>query len=115
MKINDLFIGISLFFIAHLLTFYQLNGQFINKWFQRNEFIVMGFGAILSIFYVWGTKYTVSGFNGLLWPARFIGFGIGMVIYALMVSYHFNEGLTTKTIVSLLLCLALITIQVIWK
>jgi hypothetical protein len=57
----------------------------------------------------------VLGTNGLLWPARFIGFGIGMVIYAVMVSYHFNEGITNKTIVSLLLCVALICIQVLWK
>ena len=75
----------------------------------------MACGAVLSIFYVYGTKYTVLGTNGLLWPARFIGFGIGMVIYAVMVSYHFNEGITNKTIVSLLLCVVLICIQVLWK
>lgn len=115
MKLNDLFIGVILFFIAHLLTFYQLNGQFINKWFRNNEYLVMGFGAFLSIFYIYGTKYTVSGTNGLLWPARFIGFGIGMVIYAVMVSHHFDEGITNKTIVSLILCVGLICIQVLWK
>jgi hypothetical protein len=115
MKINQLLVGIGLFFVAHLLTFYQLNGQFINKWFQKNEYFVMAFGAVLSFFYVWGTKYTVLGFNGLLWPARFVGFGIGMVIYAIMVSYHFNEGINTKTVVSLILCLILISIQILWK
>tara|TARA_B110000503_G_C7101787_1_gene394112 strand:- start:80 stop:427 length:348 start_codon:yes stop_codon:yes gene_type:complete len=115
MKLNSLITGVTLFFIAHLLTFYQLNGQFINKWFRNNEYFVMACGAVLSIFYVYGTKYTVLGTNGLLWPARFIGFGIGMVIYAVMVSYHFNEGITNKTIVSLLLCVVLICIQVLWK
>ena len=66
-------------------------------------------------FYIWGTKYTVSGTGGLLWPARFVGFGIGMVIYAIMVNYHFSEGMTAKTWVSLGLSLILILIQVLWK
>ena len=53
--------------------------------------------------------------GGLLWPARFIGFGVGMVIYAIMVNYHFSEGINNKTWVSLGLSLILICIQVLWK
>ena len=84
-------------------------------WFRKNEIIVAAFGFILSFFYIWGTKYAVSGFNGLLWPARFIGFGVGMIIYAIGVSYFFNEGITTKTAISLVIALLLIAIQVLWK
>ena len=57
----------------------------------------------------------VNGTDGLLWPARFIGFGIGIVVYALMVSWLFGEGFTTKTIVSIAISLVLISIQVLWK
>lgn len=53
--------------------------------------------------------------DGLLWPTRFIGFGIGMVIYAIGVSYFFNEGITTKTFVSLIVSVLLILIQIMWK
>ena len=59
--------------------------------------------------------YTVEGMDGLLWPARFIGFGVGMMIYAVMVNYHFNETINAKTAVSLVLSLLLIVIQVFWK
>jgi len=116
-KISDLAIGVFTFFIAHLLTFYQLNGQFLKTtdWFRKNELIVAAAGIILSFFYIWGTRYTVAGMNGLLWPARFIGFSIGMLIYAVMVNYHFSEGINTKTWVSLALCLVLISIQIFWK
>jgi len=117
MRVNDLLLGALCFCGAHLFTFYQLNGQFLKStdWFRKNEFIVAAFGIVLSYFYIYGTKYTVSGMNGLLWPARFIGFSIGMLIYAVMVNYHFNEGITTKTVVSLILCAALISIQFFWK
>ena len=48
-----------------------------------------------------------------MWPARFIGFGVGMIIYAIMVNYYFNEGITLKTWVSLLLSVALICISIL--
>tara|TARA_R110000751_G_scaffold161729_1_gene268276 strand:+ start:223 stop:579 length:357 start_codon:yes stop_codon:yes gene_type:complete len=116
MIVKDLLMGVGAFTIAHILTFFQLNGQFLKiDWFRKNEWIVAAAGIILSLFYIWGTKYTVSGMEGMLWPARFIGFGIGMITYAIGVSYFFNEGLTTKTLTSLILCLALIIIQVAWK
>ena len=114
MNINLIY-GILFFIIAHIGAFFQLNGQFKWDWFAKNEWIVAACGFILSFFYIWGTKYTVAGTEGLLWPARFIGFGLGMVIYALGVSYFFNEGITTKTLISLGLCLILICIQVFWK
>jgi len=114
--IKDLFIGIGAFFIAHVLTFYQLNGQFLKTdWFRKNEFIVAACGIVLSFFYIWGTKYAVSGMGGLLWPARFIGFGVGMIIYAIMLNHHFSEGINNKTWVSLGLALILICIQIFWK
>lgn len=115
MIIRDLLIGIASFFVAHVITFYQLNGQFLSKWFRDNEWIVAASGIIISFFYIWGTKYTVSGMGGEMWPSRFIGFGIGMIIYAIGVNFHFSEGLTSKTMVSLFLALILICIQVLWK
>ena len=116
MVIKDLLIGIGAFFVAHIITFYQLNGQFLKTdWFRKNEIIVASFGIILSFFYIWGTKYAVSGMGGLLWPARFVGFGVGTVIYAIMVNHYFSEGINSKTWVSLGLALILICIQVFWK
>jgi hypothetical protein len=116
MLYKDMLIGIFMFGMAHILTFFQLNGQFFKiDWFRKNEILVAAAGIILSFFYIWGTKYTVSGFDGLLWPARFVGFGVGMIIYAIGVNYFFGETLNPKTIVSLCLSLILICIQVLWK
>ena len=111
----NLLYGMLFLALGHLGAFFQLNGQFKWDWFKTNEWAVAGFGVILSFFYIWGTKYAVEGMNGMLWPVRFIGFGIGIIIYAGMVSYFFNEGITTKTIISLALAIILICIQVLWK
>ena len=71
--------------------------------------------SYIIVLFIWGTKYTVEAFGGLLWPGRFIGFGVGMVIYAIMVSYFFNEGINLKTLTSLILATGLVCVQVFWK
>ena len=114
-KLIPLLIGMAMFLVAHILTFFQLNGQFLWRWFAKNEWAIAASGIVLSIFYIWGTKYTVDAFNGLLWPGRFIGFGVGMVIYAIMVSYYFNEGINLKTMTSLILATGLVCVQVFWR
>ena len=114
-KLIPLLIGMGSFLVAHVMTFFQLNGQFLYKSFQKHEWAVAAAGVILSFFYIWGTKYTVEAFGGLLWPGRFIGFGVGMVIYAIIVSYFFNEGINLKTLTSLILATGLVCVQVFWK
>ena len=96
-------------------TIRDKNGQFLYKSFVKYEWVVAAAGVILSFFYMWGTKYVVEAFGGLLWPGRFIGFGVGMVIYAIMVSYFFNEGINLKTLTSLILATGLVCVQVFWK
>jgi len=114
-KLGLLSKGIISFLIGHVLVWYQLNGQFLWKWFRENEWLVAAGGFFISFFFIWGTKYTVDAMEGLLWPARFIGFSIGMLQYALFVGYYFNEGMNLKTWVSLSLCFILIAIQILWK
>ena len=115
MNITPLISGIIFFLFAHVIVFFQLNGQFKWDWFKEHEWVMAIIGIPISFLYLWGTKYTVQGLDGLLWPTRFIGFGIGMVVYAIGVSYFFNEGINLKTSISLLLALALIFIQVTWR
>ena len=114
MNIN-LISGIVFFIVAHIIVFFQLNGQFKWEWFKEHEWVMAIIGIPISFLYLWGTKYTVQGLDGLLWPTRFIGFGIGMIIYALGVSYFFNEGINAKTFISLGLAVLLVCIQVLWK
>ena len=114
---NSRLILISLFwfFVAHIAVWFQLNGQFKWDWFKNNEWVLALCGVPISFLYLWGTKYAVDGFDGLLWPGRFVGFGVGMVVYAIFTGYFFNEGITPKTAISLGLALVLISVQLFWK
>lgn len=110
-----LLLGLFWFLLGHIAVFFQLNSQFKWDWAKENSWILALFGFPISFFYIWGTKYTVAGFDGLMWPARFIGFSVGMIVYAFGVSYFFNQGMTPKTLVSLTLAVLLVCIQVLWK
>jgi len=114
---NSRLILISLFwfFVAHIAVWFQLNGQFKWDWFKNNEWVLALAGVPISFLYLWGTKYAVNGFDGLLWPGRFVGFGVGMVVYAIFTGYFFNEGITPKTAISLGLAVLLISVQLFWK
>jgi len=50
-----------------------------------------------------------------LWPGRFIGQASGIVIFASMTFLFLNEGINTKTSVSLMLAILLLCVQIFWK
>jgi len=106
----------SLFFLAgHLIVWFQLNGQFIWKGWKDNIILVSLLGIPISFFFIWATKWGVSAFDGLFWPPRFIGFAIGVIIYGIMVSYFFNQGINLKTLTTLILAFIILIIQIFWK
>ncbi len=115
MNVLQILQGFLIFILAHIIVFFQLNGQFKWEWFKEHEWVMAIIGIPISFLYIWGTRYTVEGFEGLLWPTRFIGFGAGIMVYTILVSYFFNEGITLKTAVSLVLAIILIFVQVLWK
>ena len=112
---RNLLLGILFYILAQLVTYFQTNGQFIWKFFKDHPLIISLLGIPISYFFIIATKYTVKSFDGLLWPPRFIGFGVGIILYTFLVSYFFNEGISTKTLVSLLLALTIILMQIFWK
>jgi len=114
-QIRPLLIGAFLYTLGQLITYYQLNGQFIWPWVKRNPLILALLGIPISLIFIFATKYSVEGFSGLMWPQRFIGFATGMVVYAWGTSYYFSHPIDLKTFISLCLAFILICIQIFWK
>ena len=113
--LKSLALGIMFFMIGQTFTFYQLNGQFIWKWVEKNPLLVSLLGIPISLIFISATKYTVIAFDHIMWPQRFIGFASGIFIYAWGTYYYFNQPIDVKTALSLCLAVVLIGIQVLWK
>ena len=113
--IKDVLLGAAFYFIGQYITFIQLNGQFIWDWAKRHPLAMSLFGIPISYIFILAAKYSVQGFDGMMWPQRFIGFATGMIVYAWGVNFYFNQAIDMKTGISLGLSLLLILIQLFWK
>jgi len=112
---KNIIIGTLLFFLMHIAIWIQVNGQFVWTWFKDNTLIVSLLGVPISYILILATRYIVAGFDGALWPGRFVGFGAGMIVMALFTWHFLGEGFTTKTLASLLIASGLVCIQIFWK
>ena len=114
-KLVALLLCIGLFSTVQIITWFQLNGQFVWPWFKNNMLLVCLMGIPISWFYIEATRYGFIAFEGILWPGRLLGFATGIFSFAICTSIFMGEGITAKTIVSLALATALVCIQVFWK
>ena len=114
-KITALILCLGIFVLVQIITWFQLNGQFVWPWFKNNVFLLCLFGIPISWLYIEATRLGFIAFDGLIWPGRLLGFAMGMLTFAVCANVFLGEGLTPKTIVSLILATALTCIQVFWK
>jgi len=111
---KDFILGLVLIIISQTLIWYQTNGQFKWTWFAENPLMVASIFSIpISYCFITANKYVVAYFGGQLWPARFIGFAVGMITFALLTSVYMDQGITAKTLVSLILAAALVLMQLL--
>jgi hypothetical protein len=112
---KQILLAILIFFIAQIMVWLQLNGQFVWGSFRKYEWILILFGIPISFLFLVGTRYGVSAFDGLLWPQRFVAFSCGIIVFTLCTWILKGEGITVKTLVSLVLSTLILTVQIFWK
>jgi len=112
---KDIILCMLLLMLGQICVWFQLNGQFIWKWFDKNPLLLSLIGVPVSYFFIIATRLGYEGFDNVLWAQRLLGFGLGIFIFAGCTWFFMGEGITTKTFVSLSLALTLVMIQVFWK
>ena len=113
---RNLFNGIILLTIGQVIVWFQTNGQFVWPFFKRNPLVIALIGgSIVSYTFILGTKELAQYYEGALWPGRFIGFSVGMLAFAALTYTMMDEGINTKTGVSLILAVILLCVQLFWK
>lgn len=112
---NRLLLGFLYGLIAQILTFLQLQGNIKYNWYERYPWIILGISVPMAWLYIKSVEAFVEHFNGEIWPSRLIGFGIGIIVFALMSYFIFNEAISLKTFVCLVLACGILGIQIFWK
>lgn len=114
-NLSNLLIGLLFGFLAQIGTFFQLQGQMKYSWFKENYWLTVLMGIPISMLFMYSVKNMVIAFDGQMWPSRLIGFSIGAMVFTWLSWSIFNEPLTTKTYVCLILAFAILIIQLFWK
>ena len=112
---NKLLQGIFYGILGQVLSFLQLQGSIKYGWFQKYPILVLLSALPSTWLYIKSVEHLVAWGDGQLWPSRLIGFGIGIIVFALMSFFLFNEAINLKTFVCLILACGILGIQLFWK
>lgn len=112
---ENLLIGIVFGIFAQVLTFFQLQGQLKYEWFKNHYWLVVLMGIPVSMLFMYSVKNMVLAYGGEMWPSRLIGFSIGAIVFTYFSWSIFNEPLTMKTIICLILSFSILGVQLFMK
>ena len=115
--LNWYYIGLGLIMtiLGQVGAWYQHNFQFKYPKLDETWWGWYVLALPLTYFFMTATKYNMVGYGGSIWGARFVGFSLGMICYAVLIQYYFKEPFTWKIAAQLFLCFTIIFIQVYWK
>ena len=114
-NLYSLLTGIFVGALAQVLTFLQLQGQLKFDVLKNNFWLTVSMGIPISIMFMYSVRSLVTAFDGQMWPSRLIGFSIGTIVFSLLSSIIFDEPITSKTLVCLILSLGILAVQLFWK
>ena len=106
----------ALFMLAQLLSWFQTNALILEGWVQQNfiAFTII-ISPIVAGSFALGSKYAYEYFDDL-YAVRFLGFACGYLIFIPLAYFFFDESLlTTKNIITFLLCTSIIATQFLFK
>ena len=98
--------------VASIIAFFQLQGSVVwDKPWLKSMWWVYATSIIIAPLFFWSTRWSYEHF-GAFWNMRLAGFGIGTIVFGFMAWMFIGEIPTLKTIISILLAMAIILIQV---
>jgi hypothetical protein len=109
-------VGILFFVIGNVLAWFQFNSQFVWDWWKDKPFISSFLFAIPMGVCFWYAVRNVVEATGELWASKLVGFGVSNIIFGILTYILLRESIfTAKTMSCLILSIAIIAIQVLWK
>jgi hypothetical protein len=122
MEVNPANIKVKLIIMASVLFIFAQGGA----WLQHNlQFKYPKLGPewwgwyVASIPITWlflkSTQLGVTGFGGSVWANRFLGFVVGMLVYAVLTQWFFDQEMTRKVWIQMGLCISILFVQFYMK
>ena len=99
--------------IGGIVAFFQLQGWIIwpDKPWLKSLWWMYATSLFIAPLFFWSTKWSYEYF-GAFWNMRLAGFGIGTIVFGIMAWMFIGEIPTIKTLISILLAVAIVLIQI---
>ena len=106
----------SLYALGHGFNWFAMHSQFVWPWWQGKLVLAAATFGLPGVFcFVWGTTFAYKAMDQL-WGPRILGFAMSFFIFPLLTWYFMNESMfTIKTMVCILLSLAILGVQIFWS
>ena len=98
--------------IGSVIAFFQLQGWVVwNKQWLQSVWWLYATSIFIAPLFFYSTKWSYEYF-GAFWNMRLAGFGISTIVFGVMAWMMIGEIPTIKTMISILLALAIILVQI---
>lgn len=111
----NLFWGILYGTLGQIISFLQLQGSSKWGWYEKYSIIILISSIPAAWLYIQSVNNFINYFNGTLWPSRFLGFSIGIIIFTIFSYVFFKEPFTLKVFISLILSVLIMCVQIFMK
>ena len=108
-------LGFIYFIVSATAIWFQTHAQFFNEWSKDNAVLVAIPGFVISYWSIKATENLAEAYDGAVWPARLIGFGIGIILFSILTWIILGEKIEIKSAVCVLLAFCILIIQLFWK
>lgn len=108
-------VGALVTFVAQAGAWFQHNLQFKYPKLDHTWWGMYVLAIPLTYVFILATKLNVLGFGGSIWAGRFVGFAIGIMVYAALIQIYFKEPFTIKIAIQLALCFSILAVQAFMK
>ena len=108
-------LGFIYFIVSATAIWFQTHAQFFNDWSKDNALLVAIPGFIISYWSIKATENIAEAYDGAVWPASLIGFGVGIILFSILTWLILGEKIEIKSAVCVLLAFCILIIQLFWK
>jgi hypothetical protein len=115
MDYSKIWLGVIYVLIGQIGTFLQLQASYKFGWYEKHPWLVILASLPLGWMYIKSVHLFIKGFGGEIFPSRIIGFSIGIIVFVSMSYLLFNESITLKNGICILLSFMIILIQIFFR
>tara|TARA_R110000796_G_scaffold76565_1_gene171146 strand:- start:121 stop:468 length:348 start_codon:yes stop_codon:yes gene_type:complete len=108
-------LGFIYFVVGSIIIWFQSHLQFFSNWSKENPLLIAIPGILVSYVSILATKHLAEAYDGLVWPSRLIGFGIGIILFSILTWVLLGEKIEMKSAVCVILAFCILLIQLFWK